>query len=133
VAHQVPARLSPREGRRFGLTVGGAFLLLAAISRWRGHDVAPTILAGVGGVLTLAGVVVPGLLGPVFRGWMAFGLALSRVTTPIFMGLLYFVVITSMGAVMRLFGRHPLRATDHNGSFWAKHESSSQQSMTRQF
>lgn len=133
MADQVPARLTRGEGRRFGLTVGIAFLVLAAISLWRGHDTAPMILAGLGGLLVMAGLAIPSLLGPVFRGWMAFGLLLSKVTTPILMGLIYFVVITPMGLAMRAFGRHPLKATDRNGSFWVKHESSSNRSMTRQF
>jgi hypothetical protein len=133
VAHQVPARLTPREGRRFGLTVGVAFLVLAGISRWRDHETAPVVLAAIGGVLTIAGLAIPAMLGPVFRAWMAFGLALSKVTTPMLMGLIYFVVITPMGLAMRAFGRHPLSARVSNGSFWVKHESSSQRSMSRQF
>ncbi|MFN2397237.1 MAG: SxtJ family membrane protein [Gemmatimonadaceae bacterium] len=133
MAHHVPTRLTPQEGRRFALTVGIAFLALAAISRWRGHDVVPWVLAGVGAGLALAGIVIPGLLGPVYRGWMAFGLLLSKVTTPIFMSLLYFVAITPLGLVMRVFGRNPLNSTAHKKSFWVQHESSSNKSMTRQF
>lgn len=133
MAHQVPTRLTPREGRRFGLTVGVAFLVLAAISRWRGHEVVPLVLAGLGAGLALAGIVIPSLLGPVYRAWMAFGLLLSKVTTPIFMGLLYFVAITPIGLAMRAFGRKPLDVKARNGSFWVQHESSSNKSMTRQF
>ena len=130
---QVPARLTTRDARRFGLTVGGAFLLLSLISRRRGHDLAPLVLAGLGGALALAGIAFPRLLGAVYRGWMAIGQLLSKVTTPIFMALVYFVAITPMGLVMRAFGRHPLRVAADNGSFWVKHESSSDSSMTRQF
>jgi hypothetical protein len=133
VAHQVPARLTAREGRRFGLTVGVAFLVFAAISRWRDHDVAPMVLATLGGLLVLAGLTLPSRLGPVFRGWMAFGLLISKVTTPLFMGLLYFVAITPMGLLMRLFGRQPLKAAEKEGSFWARHEPSPGGSMSRQF
>ena len=133
MADQIPARLTKKEGRRFGLTVGVAFLVLAGISRWRGHDLAPLLLGGVGGTLVLAGLAIPTLLGPVFRGWMALGLLISKVTTPIFMGLLYFVAITPMGLAMRAFGRHPLKVAEKNGSFWVKHDSPPTQSMTRQF
>ncbi len=129
----LPARLTPRDGRRFGLTVGLAFLLCAGISRWRGHDLAPLVLAGLGGALTLAGLVIPGYLGPVFRAWMAFGLLISKVTTPIFMGLLYFVAITPMGVVLRALGHKPLEAPATKGSYFMKHESSSNHSMTRQY
>lgn len=133
VAKQVPTRLTTQELRRFGLTVGGAFLVLAAFSRWRGHDVAPLVLAGLGATLVLGGIVVPGLLGPVYQWWMGLARILSKVTTPIFMALVYFVAITPTGLVMRALGRNPLRARARNGSYWVQHQSSSDHSMTRQF
>ena len=134
MAEGIPARLTPAEGRKFGLTVGAAFLVLALISRWRGHTVAPTLLAALGGLLLAGGVLMPGALGPVHRAWMGLAHALSRVTTPIFMGLVYFVVLTPTGLIMRLFGRHPLRHRARDGSYWAPHDRRDPaESLTRQF
>lgn len=109
LATRIPTRLTAGEGRRFGLTVGGAFLALAAIARWRGRDGAALVFAGVGGLLVLAALAVPERLGPVSRGWMGLSRLLSRVTTPISLGIVYFVVITPVGLLMRLFGRRPLQ------------------------
>jgi len=50
----------------------------------------------------------PALLGPVFRLWMKFGLAISKITTPLILGIVFFLVITPFGIVMRIFGRDPL-------------------------
>jgi hypothetical protein len=133
VAQQVPARLSTRERRKFGLTVGIAFLAFAGISRWRGHDVAPLILASVGGALVIAGILLPQILGPVYHWWMSLARVLSKVTTPIFMGIVYFLVLTPMGILRRVFGSTPVDAKARNGSYWVAHSSSSQGSMTRQF
>ena len=36
---------------------------------------------------------------------MCFGLLLSRITTPLVLGLVFFLVITPMSLGMRLFGR----------------------------
>ena len=44
--NRVPARLTPAEGRKFGLTVGAAFLVLAAIPWWRGHRIARDCACG---------------------------------------------------------------------------------------
>lgn len=135
MAHNVPARLSPAEGRKFGLLVGGAFLLLAAFLYWRGKMGLVPWLGGLGGLLALAGLLIPGQLGPVYRAWMGLALVLSKVTTPIFMGIVFYVVITPIGLLMRLFGRQPLRHKGASGGFWverpagATHESS----MERQF
>ena len=117
----IPARLSPQEGRRFGLLVGGAFLLFGFISHWRGHDIAPRVLWALGGFLVAGGLAVPGLLGPVYRGWMGLAHALSKVTTPIFMGLIYFVVLTPVGAIRRLFGHNTL-VRDKGSTFWITRE-----------
>ena len=114
----IPARLSAGELRKFGLLVGGVFVALAALLRWRGQVVAPAIAGTLGAMLVLAGVVVPGRLGPVYRGWMQLAIVLSKVTTPIFLGLVYFVVITPMGLVRRRFGRNPLVHVAGDVGFW---------------
>lgn len=109
MARAVPARLTAAEGRRFAFTVGGALLVIAALLVWRGRRLGPVIVGSVGVVLMLAGVVVPTRLGPVERGWYALAAAISKVTTPIVMGVLYFVVLTPFAVVSRLFGHRPLQ------------------------
>lgn len=133
--NRVPARLSAAEGRKFGLTVGGAFLVLAALIWWRGrHPGAVPVFGVLGGLLAAAGLLVPTLLGPVNRAWMGLAHLMSKVTTPIFMGVVYFVVITPIGLGMRLFGRRPMVHREANGGFWAEHTGSPEPSqMTRQF
>jgi hypothetical protein len=88
--------------------VGTAFLVLGAIARWRDHGDTALVLWIIGGLLVGLGLVAPVLLGPVYRGWMGLALLLSRVTTPIIMGVLYFVVITPLGWVLRAVGHRPL-------------------------
>jgi hypothetical protein len=130
---RVPARLSPAEGRRFGITVGLAFLALALLFWWRGHAM-PRNVAGVAAAIFIAGgVLLPAYLGPVYRVWMRGGLALSRVTTPIFMSIIFFLVITPFGLVARALGYRPLerRATD---SFWRpRREGARKSDLQRQF
>lgn len=108
LAQRVPVRLTSAEGRRFGLTVGGAFAVLGGVAWWRGHPRAAVVLASLGALLILAGLSVPQLLGPVQRAWMGLAHAISRVTTPVFMGVVYFVVLAPVGIVMRVIGRNPL-------------------------
>jgi hypothetical protein len=100
--------LTVAEGRKFALTVGGAFLVLGGVLRWRAHGGVGTVLLGLGALFVAAGLLVPARLAPVHRIWMGLALAISRVTTPVFMGIVYFVVITPTGLLMRLFGRNPL-------------------------
>ncbi len=94
LATGIPARLSGAEGRRFGLTVGGAFLLLAALAWWRGRPLGLAVFATLGALLVLSGFAVPTRLSPIFRAWMALAQGLSRITTPLFLGVIFFLVLT---------------------------------------
>ena len=106
------------ENRKFGLTVGAAFVILAGIFLWRDRTTIAAGVGAVGGLLILAALVIPGRLGPVQRGWMAMAHAISKVTTPLLMGTVYFVAVTPIGLVMRALGKNPLRRQVSDGSFW---------------
>jgi hypothetical protein len=134
VETRIPARLTPAEGRRFGLLVGGVFLLLGGLSRWRGHQIAPDVLWTLGGALVLGGLLIPGHLGPVYRRWMGLALMLSKVTTPIFMGLIYFGLFTPMGFLRRLLGKNALVRRDVR-TFWVHRDAgpSRRSDLSRQY
>lgn len=134
MAAGVPARLSAAEGRRFALTVGVAFLVLGALFLWRGVDLGASIALGIGTVLVIAGVLVPWALSPVYRAWMGLALVLSRVTTPIFLGIVYFLVITPIGLLMRLTGRHPMvHRLDGESYFVPRPDGKHRGNLERQF
>jgi hypothetical protein len=105
-------------GRKFGLTVGIAFGVFAGIAWWRGHPTTTTVLGSLGGALVLAALVAPAMLGPIDRAWMKLALLISKVTTPIFMGVIYFVVLTPVGVVRRLFGNNSLVHRDGPHGVW---------------
>lgn len=129
----IPARLTAREGRAFAFPVGAAFAVLAAIAVWRQHPVSFRVLAGISAALLVAGALVPDRLGPVYRGWMRFAHLLSRVTTPLFMGIVFFLVVTPIGLLMRLVGRQPLRHRERQGGFWMEPPSGGRSDLNHQF
>ena len=129
----VPARLSAREGRKFAFTVGIAFLVLGAISLWRGRYLPPRILGTLGVALLLAGVLVPGKLTRLNHWWMSLANAISKVTAPIFVGIAYFVVLTPLGWLMRALGKHPLRHKEEDGGFWVSPPSDGRSNLETQF
>lgn len=111
MSHLDPKRpATTKELRQFGLLVGGAFAVIALITLWRDK---PPVVIGVfgalGASLILTGLAVPGILSRVYKAWMGLAVLLSKVTTPIFMGVIYFVVLSPIGAIMRLAGRNPLK------------------------
>ncbi len=131
---RIPARLTTAEGRRFGLVVGTAFLVLAALSAWRGHQVPPRVLGGIGALLIVGGLLAPAQMGPVHAAWMKLALVISRVTTPIFMGIVYFLVLTPTAVLRRVVGGNPMRHQATEGSYWMKHSTSADKdAMLHQF
>ena len=53
---------------------------------------------------------------------MAFGLALSKITTPIFMGIVYFGLFLVTGLIRRAMGKNAMVRREENGSFWSARE-----------
>ena len=131
------ARLTAAQGRKFGLTLSFGFGAIGTLLLWRGAERAAWVLLALGAAMLGAGLLVPTKLGPVERAWMKLGLALSRVTTPIFYTALYLLVITPMGLVRRTFSRSPVARNHGLSSFWIARESRGaedrRQSMERQF
>ncbi len=110
--------LTRRTLTSFALIVGGALLLIAAYQWRRGAPqwVWVTLIA-IAAVLLIATVVAPSLLKPVYRGWMRLGEALGWVNTRILLTLIFFLVVTPIGLLMRLFGRSPM-AVARRDSYW---------------
>ena len=134
MAAGIPARLTAAQGRKFGLTVGIAFLVLAVLLHfWRHKEAAAAITGTCGVVLLAAALVIPTRLGPLERAWMGLAHAISKVTTPIFMGIVFYLVMTPIGLAMRLFGRRALVRREQDGGFWVAPASGGRSDMERQF
>lgn len=114
---------SSRDLRKFGVTVGLAFLVLGTLSAYRGHVVPPRVLWSAGAVLLAGGVLAPARLAGVHRRWMAFAEALGWINTRILLGALFFLVVTPIGVVMRWF-RDPLDRSMSTGAktSWVRRE-----------
>ena len=95
----------------------GLFPLIGGSSvQWWSLIVAVTFL-----VLALAR---PKLLAPLNRLWMRFGLLLHRIVNPLVMALLFFLVVTPIALLMRLFGKRPLHQNSEADadSYWIPRE-----------
>lgn len=109
----IPAR-GRRGLRQFGLLVGSTLVaLFGVIVPWTFARPLPTWPWIAGGTLVAWAVLHPASLGPIYTGWMRLAMAMSRVTTPLILGLLFFLVITPVALVLRLLGRDSMtRAFD---------------------
>lgn len=95
--------------RSFGIVFAVVFGLIAA-AQWYFNR--PEWAFGLGcasAAFLAAALIFPRILAPMNWGWTRFGLLLHKVTNPIILGAIFFLVCTPMGVVMRLFGFDPLR------------------------
>jgi hypothetical protein len=97
------------EDRKFVVTVSAAFVALTGMLLWRGRPATAMVTGGIAAVLMLLSVLLPEAIPPVHRAWMAAAHAMSRVTTPIVLGVVYYLVLTPTGLLRRALGRSSLR------------------------
>lgn len=105
---QIP-ELDRKGLREFGLVTGGivAGLFGLALPWFFGFSM-PYWPWVVGVVLVVWALAAPDTLRSVYRVWMRFGMLMSRVTTPLIMGIVFFAVMVPMGLLMRSLGHDPL-------------------------
>ena len=135
IDHTIP-ELDAKGLRHFGLTTGVVIILIFALFfPWvldRDWPIWPWVLAAP---LWLLALVYPPSLRPVYRGWMRFGLLASRVMTPLVLGFVFFVMISPMALIRRIFGKDPMqRALDENkDSYRVKSEKNPKERLEKPF
>lgn len=118
------------SGRVFAFTLAAGFLFVALVGAWRDIAVLTSSGLALGVASFLAGLLIPGRLEPVRRGWMALGEAIGRVTTPIMLAIVYYLVLTPTGLIRRALVKRPRSAT----SYWhARPPLPPRSKMERQF
>jgi hypothetical protein len=107
------------SNRSFGLVFGAFFLVVGFGPMVSGRE--PRIWSiALALLIVLVSLLRPRILAPFNRLWLKAGLLLSKVVTPVVMGLLFVTTIVPMGLAMRLAGKDPLRRRRDPGakSYW---------------
>lgn len=109
--HEDLSRNQEVEGssdRSFGLVFTAVFLIVGFWPLLSGNAIRLWALA-VSAVFLALALLRPTLLHPLNRAWMRFGMLLHRVVSPVIMAVMFYLVFTPVGVVMRLLGKDPLR------------------------
>jgi len=111
------------SNRNFGWVFTAAFVVIALwplvsgnLPRWWALIVAALFL-----LITL---FAPALLGLPKRLWLRFSKLLSRIISPVVLALIFYVFVTPLGALMRIFGQDSLRlrGSRRRDSYWIKRD-----------
>lgn len=110
--------------RSFGFTIGGLLLAIAAFLYWREHAAA-IYFAVSGGLLALAGLVIPMQLKQLYWGWMSIALVIGFFMTRIILSIFYYLVFTPAAMIAKILGKDLIDAAiDKNAtSYWRKRPS----------
>jgi hypothetical protein len=111
------------SNRSFGWTFTVFFVLVGVYGLWRGGAALPWVLV-LAGLTALVTLTRDSWLTPLNRAWMALGLLLGRVVSPIVLGAMFYGVFTPVAWVMRLAGRDAMcrRLDPAAASYWVKRD-----------
>lgn len=128
--------VKPSSNRTFGLVFAPFFALIALLPLVRGHSVRRWPLP-FSFLFLVAALAAPKLLAPLNRAWTALGSLLHAVVNPVVLGILFYLVFTPFGWVLRRMGKDFLRLRPAPGapSYWIPRQppGPTPESMSRQF
>ena len=104
------SEVTSASDRSFGVMFGFIFIIVAVIIRLRDdpQNIQRLFLA-LSFLTFLISFTRPNLLKTPNKLWMKFSLLLARFVSPIVLGVLFYLLISPLALVLRLFGRDNLR------------------------
>ena len=89
------------SNRSFGIVFFIVFLLIALYPLLKDNDLRIWSLI-ISFIFLILGLINSKILTPLNRLWFKFGLLLGKFISPLVMGIIFFVVVTPIGIIMRL-------------------------------
>ena len=115
---------SPIDRRQlvsFGLIMAAAFAVIALIrARVAGIDAFAIAFMGIAAFFAVMAMLAPPVLAPIHRRWMKLAEVLGWINTRLILIVVYYLLVTPIGVLMRLFGRSPLAIDRKAGTYWKK-------------
>jgi hypothetical protein len=95
--------------RKFGWFFATVFSALGAYAFWKAWTEVAAAALALSVLFAAVTLVAPQLLSPLNRLWYGLGLLLGKIVSPIVLGIIFFILITPISLITRLFGRDELK------------------------
>ena len=107
------------SNRSFGIVFFIVFVLIAIYPLINQGEVRIWSLI-ISFLFLILGLLNSKILTPLNKLWFRFGLFLGKIISPIIMGVIFFLVVTPIGLLMRLFGKDVinLKLNKKKSSYW---------------
>lgn len=118
---QINRNPSLRELNQFGFVWLGFLVVFAAVAWFKWHSpVVSGILGGAAVVVPAIGWLAPRFMRLVFLGLSYAAFPIGWVVSHLVLAMVYFLVVTPIGLIMRLLGHDPMRRRFDRGatSYW---------------
>jgi hypothetical protein len=126
-----------KDIRTFGIGLAVMLAGFASVSSYWHGQLRLLWMYVISGVLLPLALFVPNLLKPIYKGWMKVAHAIGWFNTRLLLALIYYVVFTPIGVLVRLFGKDLLnvKLEPQTESYWIKreHKEMSQTEYEKQF
>ena len=106
------------SNRSFGIVFFVVFLIIATYPLINGDELRLWSLI-ISIVFLFLGLFNSKILNPLNKLWFKFGIFLGKIISPLVMGIIFFLVVTPIGLLMRLLNKDLLNLRfNNNGSYW---------------
>ena len=106
------------SNRSFGIVFFLVFLLIATYPLINGNEIRLWSLV-ISIIFLLLGLINSKILNPFNKLWFKFGIFLGKIISPLIMGIIFFLVVTPIGLLMRLLNKDLLNLKfNNNSSYW---------------
>ena len=120
------------SNKSFGIVFFAVFLLIALYPLIDGVEIRIWSLI-ISLIFLVLGLFNSEILTPLNKLWFKFGIFLGKIISPLIMGIIFFIVVTPIGLIMRLFGKDVLNLKyNNNKSYWID-KNSPKSKMKNQF
>jgi len=109
------------QNRSFGLLFFIVFLILALWPLTKKNEI-NLYLISIAAIFLILGLFNSKILSPLNKAWIKLGELLGRIVAPIVMAIVYFIVLTPISLIVRLFGKDLIGMKFSNSikSYWIK-------------
>ena len=112
------------SNRNFGIIFSIVFLIISLWPLLSQNDIRIWSLI-IAGIFLVLGLINSKLLLPLNKIWFKFGIFLGNFIAPIVMGIVYFMVVTPTGLIMRLLRKDLLNLKKNNkDTYWIEKDNS---------
>ena len=106
------------SNRSFGIVFFVVFLIIGIYPLTLSGDVRLWSVI-ISFIFLLLGLLNSKILTPLNKLWFKLGIFLGKIISPIIMGIIFFLVVTPTGLIIRLFGKDVLNLKyNKNKSYW---------------